>query len=70
MHVGFHKAWRGPHVDVAQSGYLDFRLELRREFNPLMGIARSSWQGGPSPNCRDPGLGQAGNQRLDDSGED
>src|SRR6266481_255862 len=34
MHVGFHKAWRGPHVDVAQSGYLDFPLELRREFNP------------------------------------
>jgi hypothetical protein len=30
-----------------------------------MGLARSSRQGRPSPNCRDPGLGQAGNQRLD-----
>src|ERR1700732_2007738 len=35
VHVGFHKAWRGTHVDIAQSGYLDFRVELRREFNPF-----------------------------------
>src|SRR5216683_2252252 len=35
VHVGLHKAWRGTHVDIAQSGYLDLRVELRREFEPL-----------------------------------
>jgi len=35
-----------------------------------MGLARSSWQGEPSPHRGDSGLGQAWNRRLDDSGED
>src|SRR5260370_13994148 len=35
VHVGFHKAWRWAHVDIAQSGYLELRVELRREFDPL-----------------------------------
>src|SRR5260370_12632862 len=35
VHVGFHKAWRRAHVDIAQCGYLELRVELRREFDPL-----------------------------------
>src|SRR5713101_3074583 len=34
VHVGLDEAWRGTHVDIAQSGYLDLRVELRREFDP------------------------------------
>src|SRR5258708_34389035 len=35
VHVGLDETWRGTHVDVAQSGYLELRVELRREFDPL-----------------------------------
>src|SRR5713226_9040039 len=35
VHVGLDEAWCGTHVDVAQSGYLELRVELRREFDPL-----------------------------------
>src|SRR5712692_4843706 len=35
VHVGLHKGWRGTHVDVAQSGYLDLGVEFRRELDPL-----------------------------------
>src|SRR5258708_1808765 len=35
VHVGLYEAWRGAHVDVAQSGYLDLGIELRGEFDPL-----------------------------------
>src|SRR6266849_11047692 len=35
VHIGLHKAWRGAHVDVAQSGYLKLGVELRGEFDPL-----------------------------------
>src|SRR5258708_27811570 len=34
VHVGLDETWRGTHVDIAQSGYLDLRVELRREFDP------------------------------------
>src|SRR5882762_9502541 len=35
VHVGLYEAWRGAHVDVAQSGYLELGIELRGEFDPL-----------------------------------
>src|SRR6266436_3469753 len=35
VHVGLDETWRGTHVDIAQSGYLELRVELRREFDPL-----------------------------------
>jgi len=35
VHIGFHQSLAWTHVDIAQSRYLDFRVELRREFNPL-----------------------------------
>src|SRR3984893_6131905 len=35
VHVGLHKAWRGTHVDIAQSGHLELRVELRSAFEPL-----------------------------------
>src|SRR5260370_2291853 len=35
VHVGLYEAWRGTHVDVAQSGYLDLGVELRCELDPL-----------------------------------
>src|SRR6266446_1912972 len=35
VHVGLNEAWRWTHIDIAQSGYLELRVELRREFDPL-----------------------------------
>src|SRR5260370_6949430 len=35
VHVGLDETWRGTHVDIAQSGYLELRVELGREFDPL-----------------------------------
>src|SRR5260370_15957543 len=35
VHVGLDETWRGTHVDIAQSGYLELGVELRREFDPL-----------------------------------
>src|SRR5713226_5873976 len=35
VHVGLDETWRGAHIDIAQRGYLELRVELRREFNPL-----------------------------------
>src|SRR5229473_3513641 len=34
VHVGFHKAWRRAHVDIAQRGYLELGVELRSELDP------------------------------------
>src|SRR6202011_22271 len=54
-HVGFHKVWRGTHVDIAQSGYLEFPIELRREFDPpririqLIAVALQRAQEGSHP---------------------
>src|ERR1700746_1388756 len=35
VHVGFPKAWCGTHVDIAQSGHLELRVELRSALEPL-----------------------------------
>src|SRR5260370_34203587 len=35
VHVSLHKAWRGAHVDIAQSGHLELGVELRSAFKPL-----------------------------------
>src|SRR5260370_12183682 len=35
VHVGLDETWRGTHVDIAQSGYLELGVELRGEFDPL-----------------------------------
>src|SRR6266852_4169603 len=35
VHVGLDETWRGAHVGIAQSGYLELRVELRRELDPL-----------------------------------
>jgi site-specific recombinase XerD len=40
------------------------------EMRTPMGLARSLWEGRPSPHRRDSYLGQAWNRRLDDRGED
>src|SRR5713226_1848938 len=34
VHVGLDETWRGTHVDIAQSGYLELGVELWREFDP------------------------------------
>src|SRR5258708_178491 len=35
VHVSLNEAWRWTHIDIAQSRYLELRVELRREFDPL-----------------------------------
>src|SRR5260370_6486805 len=47
VHVSLHNAWRGTHVDVAQSGYLDLGVELRCELDPLrirIELTTIAWQ--------------------------
>ena len=35
VHIGLHKIGPWTHVRIAQSGNLELRVELRREFDPL-----------------------------------